>query len=330
MKSLKTKMAKIESFNLSMFLFLLFILIPVHSFAGTKVVDYGFEDWSGWNGVQSPAVGWIFSQPAESYFYDNSDSTIVVGGGSSCDDNRPYNGQYYYHTQFNTSRTDPCLGRTASSLNHRMYIGYGGSYPTGTKDSAIFQEIVPSKTETLRFKFRVTGDWSSAQSGIDEGGGMKFIRQAIGRSYFSDSNNILVKLLNDGDSTYPKFGIYNYGSNSTTYYTPKVNWQDGEWHSFTMKAVNTGSLEYTVSIYLDDWEMAGSPLGVRVVTMGSSESDGFYSISLNGNWSAKYPSNLMGMDFDNFEVWDGTPDSDDSSSITIMPPHVNNPVTITN
>lgn len=284
-------------------------------FAGTLVFDYGFEDWSGWSGTASPADGWIFSQPSVDYFIDNRDSTIGTMGGVNCDGNTAYSGSYYYHTQFYTGATDSCLGHAASSINHRMFIGYNGEYPdSGTRNTTLFNNVVTSSSSTLRFRFRCTGDWTSTNSVMDGGGGEKFIRWPIGQEYYGDANNLEIKILVDGDSENGQIGIhdYNYGGSQTTHFFPTaINWQDGNWHSFVMLAEATAPQTFLVSIYLDDWEMASSALASWTCHLDPTEAptNQFYAASFNGNWSANYPVALIGMDFDDIQVWDGLPDS---------------------
>lgn len=284
------------------------ICLPLHGH-GAQILSYGFEDWQGYDGNNSPAPGYIYTHSDANTWQIHHDSTTVTMGGVACGGNSAYAGSYYHHVQFNDDTEDPCLGRIATSVNGRNNMGYNGSYPLGAHDTTHFGSLLTGPTAVLRFMFRTTDDWTSAQTGIDGGGGLKFVRWAIGRNYFGDDNNILVKIRNDGGATYPRFGIFNRGDNSTTLFTPTVNWQDGNWHAFTLHVERTAPGAYDVTIYLDAWEMSGPPLGSVSTTVPSPEGGGYYSCSFGGNWSARHPPNLMGIDFDNIEVWDSLPES---------------------
>ena len=280
--------------------------------AGNLVIKYGFEDWDGWSANTSPADGWIFTQPAESYFTDCRDSTIGTTGGVSCDSNTAYAGSYYMHTQYSTGGgSDLRLGRTASSVNHRLYIGYNGGYPTsGTHDTTDFSTAITSGTATLRFRFRVTGNWTSSQTGIDDGGGQKWIRWGASGDFQTDTGSLLIKIQNSGDDLNPSMLIRDFNPGGTptgTTFTNAGNWQDGEWHSFCLVAVDNSSGNYTISVWVDDWDMENSYNASRNARVDVGLG-GFHLLALNGNWSGQYPSSLMGMDYDDIEVWDGLPD----------------------
>ena len=160
-------------------------------------------------------------------------------------------------------------------------------------------------TGIIRFWFRTTGDWSSAQD-VDGGGGLKFIRWAIGDDYISDDNNILIKMFNDGDSETPRLGIFNPSTSHTTYYQSLINFQDGNWHSIALKVVRdrNNNAVFDLSLYIDDWEMSGNPAISQNITLISPGNGYFYGVTLNGNWSAQHPENLMGMNIDDIQILD--------------------------
>lgn len=274
--------------------------------AGTQIMSYGFEDWQGFNGNNSPAQGYIFSTDYESYWERHFTSTLVLESGAC---GSAFEGNYYHHTQFFTGGADPCLGRTATSINAATNMGYNGTYPLGTKNTTDFSQHITSSTITIRFYFRTTGAWTSVNDAIDNGGGLKWIR--LYGAGTGDAASVLLKMLNDGDSTTPRLGIYNAGSPGYHWFTPGAYFQDGNWHSVVMRAVrnndNNQPDNMTMTVWIDDWHMvgAGHSFTYTVPALG----DHYTLCALNANWSAQYPVALMGMDIDLVEVWDGEPDS---------------------
>ena len=281
------------------------LLITSTSFA-TKILDYGFEDFDAYNGGASPADGYIFTHTEASLWTTHMGCTQVTQGGASCSGNTAYAGSYYLHTGYHSGATDSCLG-AVGRVNSIASFGLDGDYPTGTTNDVHFGTEMTEATAVWRFYFRVTDDWSSAANDvIDAGGGMKFLRVAIGGDFIDDNRNVLVKLRYDYGTSSPRIGIYDGNANNTTYGT-QGDWQDGEWHAFTVKSVRTGAGAYTVSIYLDDWDMESAPMHSRA-TIVPTPGDGSYGYAaVNGNWSAQFPVNTIGMDYDNFEVWDSLP-----------------------
>jgi len=302
--------------NKSLWIITLVLLTPNLVFAD-EILSYGFEDWSEYNEYASPADKYIYTSPDEASWDDHSESTIVTQGGVDCGGNTAQSGSYYHHVQFNTTTNDTCLGRTGSSVNTRDYIGSNYAYPTGTRDNTHFGTVMTGPIGVIRFYMRVTDDWTSTQTNIDNGGGMKFVRWAIGTDYVDDNNNVLIKVMNDSDDTYPRVGIFDPATTNTAYYTPSVNWQDSYWHSFSIKSVNNGGGSFTVSVYIDDWDMEDTPTAERDIDLVTPGNGYYYRCSMFGNWSAVYPVNLMGMDIDNIEVWNSIPSAGGITSVIL-------------
>jgi hypothetical protein len=161
---------------------------------------------------------------------------------------------------------------------------------------------------TVRFSFRLTGDWTSANDAADNGGGLKFIR-VNGNGRVGDEAGALIKLRLDGDSTDPRWNLYDPGTHRNTYFRTGVNIKDGNWHTMSFRVVlnntSNSSNNVTMTFWVDDWNMQGQ--GQSHTVTCSNFGTGFYSNELFTNWSASTPVNPMGMDLDNLEVWDGLP-----------------------
>jgi len=280
------------------------------SSAGTKIIDYGFEDWTGFNGTNSPAPNYIFSTAYDNYWQDHMNGTSVM---TSCNSATAYEGNHFFHNQFYTGSIDACLGTTPSSINAHSSLGVGNlNYPTGTKNSTQLQTAITSNTMVMRLYMRCTGNWSSTQpSALDESGGLKFIR-VYGGDGAGDDSSALLKLLNDGDSADPSFGFYDPGNLDQSNFSVGVNWQDGNWHPVALKVVrnadDNSSNNVTMTVWVDDWNMNGFGVSrtITVPDMGSK----FDHISLMENWSGKAATAGIAIDIDKIEVWDGIPTSE--------------------
>ncbi len=286
---------------------LLFVLCGSVS-AGTKVIDYGFEDWTGDNGNVSPAPNYIFGTSYEGYWTNHRNGTeVVASGDNNCGGRTARSGNYYWHHNFYTGAVDDCLGTQPTSLNSANNIGKDYSFPTGEKNTFSLSSI-QSNIITIRFYFRVTGDWSSNQTDLDGGAGLKFIR-LYGGDGAGDDSSMLLKILNTGDSSTPEFAIG--ALSGYTFYNIPINWQDGNWHSVTMittrnNDTNSGN-NITIQFWVDDWDGTGTGYtrSINVADAGSS----YDHIAVMTNWSNRVPVNDLGLDMDDFEVWDGLPTS---------------------
>lgn len=284
-----------------------FLGIAKNSQAGTKIIDYGFEDWTG---SEDTTSGYIFSSVYSTYWTDHTESNQVKNTSSDCGNRTAHSGTYYIHRQFNTSLTDSCLGGVAQSINDHGNIGLGGAYPSGSGDKTSLSTAITSNTLTFRAWFRVNGDWKT-QSGM---GLCKFFR-LYGTGGADDYASSIVHF-DSGNDTNTGFYIYDPGCSGCAYgtrYYAGSDLQDGNWHSMSVKVVRnyddnrTGNI--TTSAWFDDWDMAGDPDGTRTITC-SAFGSGFQYINMTQNWSATYPATLMGIDFDDIEVWDGLPDGE--------------------
>ena len=101
-----------------------------------------------------------------------------------------------------------------------------------------------------------------------------------------------------------------------------IDYQDGEWHTLVFQVIrnnNTNSANnITMKLWLDDWDMSEEPELSRTATSSDFGSQ-FHHIAMFSNWSAETPSSSIMVAVDNFEVWDGEPDSDSTPpSITAI------------
>lgn len=288
-----------------------------NSLAASKIIDYGFEDWTG---DENTTPNYIYSSSASGYWADHTVSNQVKNTSSDCGNRTAHTGTYYIHRQFNTSLTDSCLGGVAQSINDHGNIGLGGTYPSGSGDKTNLSAAITGNTLTFRVWFRVNGDWKT-QSGM---GLCKFFR-LYGTGGATDTATSIVHV-SAGNNTDTRFFIYDPGVEPASVYGTAFysgsDLQDGNWHSLSVKVVRnyddnrTGNV--TTSVWFDDWDMAGEADGTRTITC-STFGSAFHYINMTQNWSATYPSTLMGIDFDDIEVWDGIPNETSDTTAPANP-----------
>lgn len=281
---------------------ILFILIPFLVYG--QLIDYGFEDYTG-NVETSP--GYIFTATASSYWSNHVNSTQVV---SNCSGLTAYAGTYYLHRQFNTAISDACLGGVSESINDHGNVGINGSYPTtGIGDNTLFETDMTTDTMLVRYYVRSTGNWG-AQGGL---GYCKFFR-IYGTGGGADDASLITHFTIGGS----RVAIYDpslisYGSWADT----PTSLYNGNWHAYAVKIVinnkTNSSGNITASIWFDDYYLTGAPLLTRTITCPDWGTD-FSHFCFAQNWSATYPTALMGMDIDNVQVWDGMPTDEETDT----------------
>jgi hypothetical protein len=283
-----------------MFRLLLIILIATqYVFSQTKLIDYGFEDFTG-NVETTP--GYLFTSSAATYWNDHIQSTEVV---SSCNGLTAHTGNYYLHQNFYSGAIDPCLGSTPSSVNDHGNVGFNGSYPTtGIGDNTDFQYDITTDVLVVRFYLRTQGNWAA----VNPGGKCKFTR-TYGTGGAGDNSSLITHY----DVSDNRLQIYDpsslsYGSGVVL----PTSLYNGQWHAFALRIVinnhNNSTGNITASVWWDDYEMAGNPILTRTVTC-PSWGNAFRYFDFWQNWSATYPSGSMGIDVDDIEVWDGMPNT---------------------
>jgi len=221
-------------------------------YAGTKIFEYGFEDWTG-NAETTP--NYFSSNNSTTYWLDHETATeVVTSGNSNCGNRNAYSGNFYFHQNFYEGGSDPCLGTTPRSINPHTNIGFNGPIPEDPKNNFEISNEWMSDTMTVRFYFRTTDDWPNAVTNY-----MKFIRV-----YGGGNSSQILHLSDDGttfditdhphpDNVNPGWADYH------NIFTAPINWNDHNWHSVTMvlkrlNDINTApNLE--IKVWWDDWDM---------------------------------------------------------------------------
>ncbi|MEW8627044.1 MAG: hypothetical protein AB2551_14925 [Candidatus Thiodiazotropha sp.] len=289
--------------------------------AGELLIESDFENplHSDVPATSAPADNYIFGTNHLAFWDMHVKGTGII---SSCDGKGPYEGNQYWHLQFQEGYYDPCLGTTTVSVNTHSNIGQDFAYPQGTQNRVVLEEAATSDTLTVRFYFRTTGDWTS-NNDTDGGEGLKFIR-VFGNGGYGDRAAALIKLKNDNDSLDPTWNLYDPGSPPYNHlHFAGVDVQDGDWHSIVFKVTRNNATgdsgNITSTFWIDDWDMSGE--GISQTITAPIFGNRFKNIELFANWSADQAEYPMGIDIDKLEVWDGVPDSA-PYSYTILNPRL--------
>jgi len=281
--------------------------------AQTKVLDYGFEDWTG---DANTTPNYFSSTNYQEYWTSHTTNTEVI---SSCSGNLPHGGSFYFHQNFYEG-FDPCLGTTPTGINPHTNVGINLQYPSDPKNNLNLRTDILSNTMTIRFYFRTTGNWPNS---ADLGPMMKFIRV-----YGAGTTSAIIHISEDGttfdiadhpapDNSDPSWGDYH------NIFAAPINWNDGEWHSISavIEILNPDNVYPNVryDIWWDNWDMEGSADGSADVYHPGFDSD-FVHISLFVNWGARSPDSDMGIDLDDIEIWDGLANPTDITSPALFNP----------
>jgi len=275
----------------------LFLLIPFIVFS--QVINYGFEDYTG--DVET-TPGYIYTTSAAAYWSNHIHSTEVV---STCNGLTAYAGTYFLHRQFWTGGNDVCLGETSESINDHGNMGLNGSYPqTAYGDNTSLLTAITSDTMTIRFAYRLNG-WKP-YAGIMNW--CKFLR-VYGAGLGTNTEHALIYMYPENDAN-SSFGIWDVSIQGVYAFNCGTDAQDGNWHTFVYQIIFLNRTNtypnLNVRMWNDDWNMTGEPFGQH--TTGSTEFGSvFQHFCLTENFSNSYPSSLMSADFDNIQVWNGSP-----------------------
>ena len=110
-------------------------------------------------------------------------------------------------------------------------------------------------------------------------------------------------------------GVYHsaWGALNLPSFQTGLNLKSG-WHSFVYQVKRLSPIysyrNYKIDAWWDDWDMTGTQgYHYSCYITGRFASTAYSYINLAVNWGASYPQSLMGMVFDDFEIWDGSPNA---------------------
>jgi hypothetical protein len=271
---------------------LLFILIlPALCSASTKLLDYGWEDWTG-NANTTP--GYIVSAEQESYWNDHlADSEVVSAYDPTGSQTNltSHSGSYFLlRNDSSCCNLDPAVaGITRGDENDHFNVGLNGQWGGG---NTFDLDSITTGIYYVQFFFALNSNWVLSPS---DRGDSKFIRWYTDGSL---TNNIYCHLSYDG-----KLAIYANGSTRarTGVLSDINNWA---WHKLAMMVnINTST------IYV--WYDVTTPT-LANATLSWTGSLGVTDITdcfvIQGNFSGNNPASLLFHAIDDVEIWDGLPD----------------------
>jgi hypothetical protein len=275
------------------FICLVVVVSASFSIAANKLIDYGFEDWTG---DADTTPGYIFSTDSNTYWsYHETGSRVL----SNCNGKTAYSGKYFWRNQLNEAY-DACLGTTVLSQNSHDNVGLaagGGATggPRGGGDKTYFADKIKTGTFFVRLRIRFI-DWQNESLWP----GCKLLRMT-GTSQNSDA--FLHVQPNGGVGA--NYYIYDWNS----------GYGDGWWHSslfdenwhsvcFMIKIISSTKLD--VSVWWDNWDASGIANANRTINVPSFGS-GFWILDIAENLSGATPKDSLIVDVDDLQVWDGKP-----------------------
>jgi len=289
-----------------MFVFLLTINV---AYSGQKIYEYGFENWTG---DRYTTDSYPFSSTYVEYCQEHDNGSEVVMNYNGW---LPHSGNYFFlrNDSPDYSLSPAVDGITAGDVNDVANIGLNGA-ACSTNPFEISSDINTGEI-FIRFWARMSPGFQT----IEDNGRMKWIR-----IYDNTGQSVLMSLAT-GDGNDHSY-MYLYTSADSWVASAKFieNAYDGNWHKYSMYVnFNTGMIKGwydTANEILDnstiEWTAGDGQIG------SATAADHFI---IQGNFSAKSPTEITYHALDDIEVWDGLPDS---GTVTIIPPHVDAPITI--
>jgi hypothetical protein len=294
-------------------LFLLFSIIST-AYAG-QLLNYGFEDWNG--SIQNTPQ-YIFSNAYSEYADRHQNASEVV---TSYNGWTPHSGNYMWLQNDGGYSLSPSVsGITSGTVNAHNNIGYNGAYG-GSNDLKISNDIQTGEI-FIRFWARNNGGFGT----IDGGGRCKWIRiYTNGGTY---------------DTVYMHLATSN-GTNSTMYFYcgNEGSWLgggvalpgafDGNWHKYAMYVNwNNGTIRGWYDVSNETSSNATKEWVAGDGRIGAGTRPDFFVIQ--GNFSAKSPTERTYHALDDVEVWDGMPSLSSPSPVDNAPSiSINTPTTQT-
>jgi len=271
------------------------LFVASNLFAAEKILDYGFEDWTG-NMYTTP--GYIFSSGYESYMVRHDNASDVVSSYNANEMGQtwiPHSGAYFLLQNDGSYALNPSVpGITAGTVNASNLVGYNGTY--GGQNPLEFRSEITTGEIFIRLWARFNKGFSTI------GGNCKwiFIGDKGGNLYdniymhFSTSTSPTMKFYCDTEGSW-------LGSS-----VPLTNPFDGNWHKFSFYIdYNNGIIRGWYDV---DNETAGN------VTKSWTAPDGHIGgtigpnyMYIQGNFSAQQPKEETYHALDDIEVWDGMP-----------------------
>jgi hypothetical protein len=272
----------------------LFLALFVTAAHAERLLMYGFEDWDG--SIQN-TQNYIFSQGYQEYLDTHARATEVVQQYNGW---TPHSGSYMYlqNDSSDIALSPSISGIPGGAINAHNNIGVAGAY--GGQNPLNIEQDINTGEIFIRF-------WSRNNQGfgsIDGGGRCKWIRIYTNGDIY-DTVYMHLETAHGTDSV-----MYFYCGNEGTWLGSGVtlpNAFDGNWHKYSIYVNwNTGVIRGWYDV---DNENAGNATKVWTAgdgRIGTGTRPAYFVIQ--GNFSAKHPTEITYHALDDVEVWNGMPD----------------------
>jgi len=291
--------------------------IASQSWASTKWLDYGWEDWTG-DAETTPE--YIISSTDSGYWAEHlADSEVVTSyDPSGAEANlTPHSGSYFLLRNDSPGYSlNPSVdGITTGNVNDHFNIGlegaYGGGYAFDLDDISAGHDGYTGEFY-IQFWAALNGNWY----GLGDRGECKWVRWYTGGS---STDNVHFELKGDGKVriiTYgPGHGIIEATSSSA------IVIDDWLWHKYAM-LIRIDVDGETDEIYVWVGEEANDDFTPTLDNYTVKLSGAIYNddidttVVIQGNFSANNPESLLFHALDDIQIWDGLPNAFPTITVT--------------
>ena len=288
------------------------LFVASNLFAAEKILDYGFEDWTG-NMYTTP--GYIFSSGYESYMVIHDNASDVVSSYNANEMGQtwtPHSGAYFLLQNDGSYALNPSVpGITAGTVNPHNNVGYNGTY--GGQNPLVIESAITTGEIFIRFWARHNKGWRTVQ----DGGRCKWIRIYANTNAVDDTVYMHLSTSSSSPNMYfacsGEPGIWIGTSFSCT------NAYDGNWHKWSFYVnYNTGVILGWYDVENETIENASKSYYASDGQLGNASRPNYLLIQCN--FSAKQPTEETYHAIDDLEIWDGMPTGPNSpKNLRIVP-----------
>jgi len=294
--------------KLKIFILLLILCLPIQAL-GAKIVEYGFEDPTTTTTYPVTAT----SALKQGYHLDATQVITSYEANEMSQTWTPHSGSYFLIQNDgmcgSCSLSPSVTGVTAGTVNADNHFWRGDPYCSTDQGGSCSTIRLGDSMSTGEIFIRVWARFNNGFYNFSDPGRMKFLR-ILGQTGYNPTEDTVYMHLSTDDGISPTMYFACSGEPGTwigTSYTA-TNAYDGNWHKFSMYVnYNTGVIkawydvdDETADNYVKIYTAADGSLGATPAT----ESQYFI---IQGNFSAKLPSQETYHALDDIEVWDGMP-----------------------
>ena len=304
LKPIKTTASQTVFFAIVVFLFI--SIFGDSARAQIKVLDYGFEDWTG---DADTTLGYPFGEYDLDRWNNHKDRTEVL---SNCNTWQAYEGDYFLYGNWYVI-PDDCLQDTAGS----PHLHLGGNYAFGNNAEFDLESSVPGNELYVRYKVRLGDGWKTNTNHM-----VKFLRvKWVGGGYADYYSNLIMY---SGEGNYITAPGADESAWSGLFHLNDIgiDFSDGAWHDFAcwldisdLHNTVPGSLK--VKVWVDSILIIDREVPVNAEYVLENRPVGFDRMMFLENFCGTTNTGPVTFGYDNLEVWDGVPGTTGSTFPTL-------------